>query len=315
MNTRTEHLIESWFAHSLSEAEAAELRQILANDPEAAAEFAWQQSLSHAVRNASLETEAIRVKLREAERRFRFRRIMLQLTALAAVILALLVAVWFINRPDLPYGSDSPIAATQDTQENPGFIPQAPPPLRDSFPAENTKPQHPDEQDKQQAEKALQQQRDQQRKQRALRDSLRLDVIANFRHFNNKTEFNTAGGIDEEKEMAMNAFILYDQKDYAKAVKAFKPVVASAPGNMEYQFYYGVSLLGNREYEAAAKVFQQVSSQTGNYQTQAKFYLGLSNTGTGQYQAARQAFQAYLDAPNNRQFKVLAENMLQKLPQ
>lgn len=312
MNTRTEHLIESWFANTLSEAEAAELRQILANDPEAAAEFAWQQSLSHAVRNASLETDALRIKLRDLERRFRFRRIMLQLTALAAVILALVVDVWFMGPQS---GGGSQIAATQDTLENPGFIPQAPLPSHDTLPAEDTKPPRADEQDKQQAEKALQQQRDQQRKQRALRDSLRLEVIANFRHFNNKTEFNTAGGVDKEKELAMNAFILYDQKNYAQAVQAFKPVVASAPGNMEYQFYYGVALLGNREYETAAEVFQQVVAQTGNYQTHAKFYLGLANTGAGRYQAARQAFQGYLEAPNNRQFKILAEKMLQQLPQ
>lgn len=46
MNTRAEQLIESYFANALQEPDVRELRQLLANDPEAAAEFQWQQRLA-----------------------------------------------------------------------------------------------------------------------------------------------------------------------------------------------------------------------------------------------------------------------------
>lgn len=312
MDTRTEQLIESWFANMLSEAEAAELRQRLANDPDAAAEFAWQQSLAQAVRSGGLGNDPLHIKLHELERRFRFRRVIFQIAAVAAAIAALIVAIWLINPPG-PQHNEDQIAAIEDTLQNPGFIPQETVPTQNP-PSEELSPKEQLTQDSIQAEKAMQQQRKQQAKRRAQQDSLRLDVIAHFQHFRNDTEFNNAGGTGKEKEMAMNAFILYDKKDYRQATQAFKSVVAANPADVQYQFYYGVALLGDQQYESAAKVFRLVTEQESNYQTQAKYYLGLANTGTGQYKAARQAFQDYLAAPDNRQFKDLAEKMLKKLP-
>lgn len=313
MDTRTEQLIESWFANTLSEAEATELRQLLANDPEAAAEFAWQQSLANAIHTGGLANDPLNIKLQKLGRRFRFRRVMFQIAAVAAAITALIVAVWLINPPGPEPIADQGVT-TGDTMQNPGFIPQETAPPQNPPSTTEISPQERLKQDEIQAEKAMQRQREEQAKRRAQRDSLQLEVVAHFRHFRNNTDLNTAGGVDKEKEMAMNAFVLYDKKDYKQAARAFKPLVAANPANLEYQFYYGVALLGDQQYEAAAKVFRLVTEQESDYQLHAKYYLGLANTGAGEYNLARQAFQDYLSAPNNRQFKDMSENMLKKLP-
>lgn len=311
MNTRTEHLIEAWFANTLSEPEKAELRQILVSDPEAATEFAWQQSLAHAVSNVSLGTGPLKSQLQELENRFRFRRIIFQVAAIAAVVLALFVAIKLLDKPGaLP--SQGPIAATEDTLSNPGFIPKVTPP--DTAAAAPASPQEALKQDEKQAAEALQRQQEAQRKKRLLRDSLQQVVVANFPHFRNISKYNTAGGVDEKELKTMQAFALYDAKKYKEAAQAFQPLVEADASNMEIRFYYGVSLLGDQQFEAASKTLPRVTEVQGKYQTPATFYLGMALTGAEQYKEARKSFDAYLAAPNNRQFKALAETMLQKLP-
>jgi hypothetical protein len=244
---------------------------------------------------------------------------MLQVAAVAAAITALVIATWLINPPGPPPG-EGQIAGIGDTLQNPGFIPQetAPPPN----PPSNTEvsPQEQLDQDEMQAEEALRRQQEEQRKKRLLRDSIQQEVVANFRHFKNISRFNAAGGVEEDEEMAMHAFALYNESaemeaTYKKTVEAFKPIVEADPGNMENRFYYGVALLGDKQFAPAANAFQPVTEKQGKYQIPATFYLGMALSGAEQYKAGRKAFQDYLNAPNNnRQFKELAESMLKKLP-
>jgi hypothetical protein len=326
MNTRTEQLIESWFANSLSEAEGTELRQLLAKDPTAAAEFAWQQSLAGAVRTGGLGNDSLNIKLSELERRFRFRRVILQVAAVAAAFTTLIVAIWLIN-PFSPQHREDQITATGDTLQNPGFIPQVTAPPQNPPSTTELSPQKKMKQDEMQAKEALQRQQEENRKKRLLRDSIQEEVVANFQHFKNISKYNAAGGVEEDKKMVMNAFALYNeaaekiepaekQAAYKKTIQAFKPIVETDSGNVENRFYYGVALLGDKQFPAAAEAFEQVTEKQGKYQIPAKFYLGMALSGAEQYKAGRKAFQDYLDAPsNNRQFKDLAEKMLKKLPQ
>lgn len=55
MDNRTETLLELYYANELSETDAVELRQLLDNDPEAAAEWKWQQQIAQATRQMKLE--------------------------------------------------------------------------------------------------------------------------------------------------------------------------------------------------------------------------------------------------------------------
>ena len=54
MDNRTETLLELYYANELSETEAVELRTLLDNDPEAAAEWKWQQQIAKATRQMKL---------------------------------------------------------------------------------------------------------------------------------------------------------------------------------------------------------------------------------------------------------------------
>lgn len=308
MNTRTEQLIEAWFANTLSENEASELRQLLTSDPEAATEFAWQQSLARAVRTGNLGNDSIHDQLREVERRFRFRQLTFRILAIAAAVSMLVVAVWFFRTQTEMPAAETPVIVKTDTL---GTSPQ---PVTTTPQDSALLQKEALEREKQAAEKELQRQKAEQQRLRKLRDSLNIEVVANFRHFMNNTDFNTAGGMEEGKKMAKSAFVLYDDKEYAQAVAAFKSALKNDPANTQYQFFYAVSLLGDQQYEVAARNFQALTKQENDYQTPSKYYLGLALAGAGKYKEARQAFQGYLSAPNNRQFNSLTKTMLSKLP-
>ena len=54
MDNRTETLLELYFSNELSEKEAQELRTLLEDDPEAMAEWKWQQQIAQASRHLKL---------------------------------------------------------------------------------------------------------------------------------------------------------------------------------------------------------------------------------------------------------------------
>jgi hypothetical protein len=59
MDNRTEQLLEGYFANTLTEGEAKELRDLLDKDPEAAAEWRWQQQIAAAVGQAEWQRPAL----------------------------------------------------------------------------------------------------------------------------------------------------------------------------------------------------------------------------------------------------------------
>jgi len=85
MDNRTDILLELYFANELSETEAVELRTLLDNDPEAAAEFKWQQQIAGATRHMKLTAPAVGIK-KQPKR-------LLMWSALAA---AAALAGWFV---------------------------------------------------------------------------------------------------------------------------------------------------------------------------------------------------------------------------
>ncbi len=62
MDNRTETLLELYFANALSEADAVVLRNLLDNDPEAAAEFNWRQQIAQATRHLQLARPELQKK-------------------------------------------------------------------------------------------------------------------------------------------------------------------------------------------------------------------------------------------------------------
>jgi thioredoxin-like negative regulator of GroEL len=96
MNNRTEQLIESYFANELDETERLELQSLLAADPEAAAEFALQQSLARQASKRSLAPGIQNETWRQASKP-PFRKVnMARYIMAAAATLALLISAYFI---------------------------------------------------------------------------------------------------------------------------------------------------------------------------------------------------------------------------
>jgi tetratricopeptide (TPR) repeat protein len=105
MEDRTERLFESYFANEISAAQAQELRDILAKDSEAAAEFAWQQRIASHTKSLSLAGSIENAAWREATKPpFRTVNIWRQAMAAAAAVAVLVVAYIFIQ----PFGSKAP---------------------------------------------------------------------------------------------------------------------------------------------------------------------------------------------------------------
>ena len=99
MNTRTEHLIELFFANDLSETETLELRTTLANDPSAAAEFQWHQQLAGRIGTLSLAGSIQNTAWKEAAKPpFREVTMWRKMLAAAAAI-AVLVVAWIVLSP------------------------------------------------------------------------------------------------------------------------------------------------------------------------------------------------------------------------
>ncbi len=109
MDHRTEQLIESFFANTLSDGEQGELKAILAADPKAAAEFAWQQNLAQQAPKRSLANGIKNEQWRDAAKPpFRTISLYKKILAVAAAV-AFLVVVYTII-PDPGAGSAQDMA-------------------------------------------------------------------------------------------------------------------------------------------------------------------------------------------------------------
>jgi len=110
MNHRTEQLIESYFANALTAVEQVELKAILAENPKAAAEFAWQQGLAQQVSKLSLAKGIKNEHWRDAAKP-PFRTVSMYKKALAAAAAIALLIVAYVFIPDPDAGSPQEILA------------------------------------------------------------------------------------------------------------------------------------------------------------------------------------------------------------
>ena len=110
MDYRTEQLIESYFANTISEAERLELKTTLAADATAAAEFAWQQQLAQKVSKRSLAKGIQNETWREATKP-PFRQVTMWRTTLAAAAAIALLLAAYLFIPGLKGGNSETLTA------------------------------------------------------------------------------------------------------------------------------------------------------------------------------------------------------------
>lgn len=249
MKEQTEYLIESYFAGTLTDAEQLALKEVLATDQEAAAEFAFQQKLAGQTKHWKLSDSIQNKQWQEATkppfRKVTFNRTLL---AIAATIALALTAYFFL----------------------PDFIGQN---------GQNA-------------------------------------MAGGFEHYPNKMKFKNLGGDPAETATpdVLEAFALYDQKNYQEAATKLTPIFNSNPDRDDYRFYLGVSFSGAHNDHQAINVLMPLAEKTGSsYATPACFYLGKSFIQVKNPKQAKIYLEKYLAAPDGVGFRKQAEALLKQL--
>ncbi|MFN0213971.1 MAG: tetratricopeptide repeat protein [Saprospiraceae bacterium] len=242
MENRAEHLLESYFANTLTEAEATELKQLVSADPALATELAFQQRVATAVQSRSFADNIQNMTWRAAAQNNSSGAAMKVFInhryfyAAAAALALLLVAYLFIMPP-----------------------------------------------------------------------SLQSVVADNSKEYPNKMKFKSLGDESEQvPENVIQAFEFYDNKKYGEASKSLQIIAANNRERMDYRFYWGVSLVKDKQYSEAIAVLSPLVQAQGAWKVPALYYLGLACAGYGDKDCARQNLEAYIESSEGVSFRAQA---------
>jgi len=92
----------------------------------------------------------------------------------------------------------------------------------------------------------------------------------------NDVNFIGRGAQEVEFSEFQNALNQYLDGAYASSSRLLATIGAAYPGFAEAKLYYGLSLMGEEEYEASIKIFESFISEFEKYEAEAKWYLALS---------------------------------------
>lgn len=98
---------------------------------------------------------------------------------------------------------------------------------------------------------------------------------ANFEPYENKAISVTRGGSNELTDV-QKVFLDYDKNDLRAAESGFRKLLDASPDNGQYQFYFGVTLLGQGKSDEARDVFQKYVDNNQSLANEAKWYLALA---------------------------------------
>ncbi|MBL4746642.1 MAG: hypothetical protein JKY08_09785 [Flavobacteriaceae bacterium] len=85
-------------------------------------------------------------------------------------------------------------------------------------------------------------------------------------------EIGDRGTDNSLSEAAVKAF---NEKDYARAVKELRMLTASNPQHVEWQLYYGISLIETDKIATAVTILGSVASGSSGYKYTAQWYTAL----------------------------------------
>lgn len=303
MKDRAEQLIESYFDKDLTPEEITELKDILRADSALAQDVVLRLQLS---RHADLagKHNPLKERLRKAQNdipvkgRFRFRQILLAASLLA--LLTVTAVLWLNNRdrgqkPEhiVEKPAAPAVQAPPDKQEETAGQPAATPPV--APPAGNSNTPSP--------ARAIEQ------------PVIPVDTLINnyFRHYPNKVTLVVAGAEDTVPSIVSEAFSVYDKRDYHAAIPRLKTLVTFYPDKYVYKFYYGVALVGDKQFKPAIDPLTHLTSFENDYRASALYYLSLAYIGAGQHGKAKQTLDAYMADPYGVPYRRYAEKLLGEL--
>lgn len=94
---------------------------------------------------------------------------------------------------------------------------------------------------------------------------------------------NVRGEGSNDHQLAM---VYYQREEFSKAVEAFKRI-GPAVYTQEIKFYFGVSLLGNKQPGEASVIFEELRSNSTHYDEPVRWYLALSYLESGEHEKAK----------------------------
>lgn len=302
MKDRAEQLIESYFDKDLSPDEIAELKDLLRADSALAQDVVLRLRLS---RHAGLagRHNPLKERLRKTQNNmpvkggFRFKQVLLA----ASLLLLLIVSAVFllkysagqkpapiVEKPAAPAVNVVP-PDKQETAEMPAIAPPVTPPAGNNTPSAPAPV----------IEKPV----------------IPVDTLINnyFKHYPNKVTLVVAGVEDTVPSAVSEAFAVYDRRNYHAAVPRLKSLVTLYPDKYVYKFYYGVALVGDKQFKPAIEPLTQLTRFENDYRASALYYLSLAYAGTGQRARAKQTLDAYLADPYGIPYRRYAEQLLKEL--
>ncbi|WP_109301559.1 hypothetical protein [Aquimarina sp. AU474] len=111
----------------------------------------------------------------------------------------------------------------------------------------------------------------------------------------------------EEVKKAENAF---NAKKYAEAEKYLSVLISQDVNNIEYQFYYGISLLEQDKYKKTTKVFQKISQGNSIYNHKAIWFEALNQLKQGKHGECSELLKTI---PESAEDYEIAQELLKKL--
>lgn len=111
----------------------------------------------------------------------------------------------------------------------------------------------------------------------------------------------------------IQAFALYDQKNYAKAATALEGIANTYPEESDYRFYWGVALVHDKQFDKAILVLTPLVQSQAEKNIPARYYLGLACAGKADKDCAHQNLQSYVDSPEGVTYRENARAVLEKL--
>jgi tetratricopeptide (TPR) repeat protein len=139
-------------------------------------------------------------------------------------------------------------------------------------------------------------------------------IAANTAFYPNKMTFKSLGREDlTVPREVIQAFSLYDQQRFPEAADAFQALVTDYPDNVDYRFYWGVSLTHLRQYGKAITALEPIGQSENDYKTVARYYLGLAYAGNQEMDKAKTSLKQYLDAPDGVTYRKQATKVMNNL--